>query len=328
LEVSLEYATLKSPGLGARLGGQTLLARALALISLRTRDAAFQPGRFRPYLASLLALLTAMPISLAFPHIDPVLIDIGPLPIRWYALAYIAGLLLGWAYARRLVQRKDLWGSAKAPSAIDVDDLLVYAAMGVIFGGRLGYVVFYNPAFYLAHPLEIFALWNGGMSFHGGLAGTILAAYILAKRRGISALSLTDVCAAAVPIGIFLGRIANFIKPELWGRPSDVAWAIVFPGAGPLPRHPSQLYEAGLEGFVLFFALRLAIHWGSLERPGLVSGLFAVGYGLARIACEFFREPDPQLGFLIGGATMGMLLSLPLLAAGIILIGHAQRKRL
>jgi phosphatidylglycerol---prolipoprotein diacylglyceryl transferase len=302
------------------------LARALALTSLRTRDAAFQPCRLRLYPAPLLAHLIAMPISLAFPHIDPVLINIGPLPIRWYALAYIAGLLFGWAYARRLVQRKDFWGSTKAPAPVDIDDLLVYAAMGVIFGGRLGYVVFYNPAFYLAHPLEIFALWNGGMSFHGGLAGTILAIYILARREGIPVLSLTDVCAAAVPIGIFLGRIANFIKPELWGRPSDVPWAMVFPGAGPLPRHPSQLYEAGLEGLVLFFALRLSIHWGGLERPGLVSGLFAAGYALARIACEFFREPDPQLRFLAGGATMGMLLSLPLLAAGIILIGRAWRK--
>ncbi len=267
-----------------------------------------------------------MLVSFTFPNIDPVLIAIGPLPVRWYALAYIAGLLLGWAYARRLVRRKDFWGNTKAPAPGDIDDLLTYAAMGVIFGGRLGYVAFYNPAYYLAHPLEIFALWNGGMSFHGGLAGTILAIYILAKRREISALSLLDVCAAAVPIGIFLGRIANFIKPELWGRPTDVPWAIVFPGAGPLPRHPSQLYEAGLEGFVLFLALRLAIHWGGLKQPGLISGLFAAGYALARIACEFFREPDPQLGFLFGGATMGMLLSLPLLAAGSILIRRARRK--
>src|ERR1700758_468877 len=149
-------------------------------------------------------ILISMPVSLAFPHIDPVLINIGPLPIRWYALAYIAGLLLGWAYARRLVQRKDFWGSTKAPAPVDIDDLLVYAAMGVIFGGRLGYVAFYNAGFYLAHPFEIFALWNGGMSFHGGLAGTILAIYILARSKGIPVLSLTDVCAAAVPIGIFL----------------------------------------------------------------------------------------------------------------------------
>jgi phosphatidylglycerol---prolipoprotein diacylglyceryl transferase len=265
-----------------------------------------------------------MPISIAFPNIDPVLVTIGPLSIRWYALAYIAGLMLGWAYARSLVKRKEFWGDRQAPAPIDIDDLLVYAALGVILGGRLGYVLFYNAAYYLAHPAEIFALWNGGMSFHGGLVGTILAIFILARRKKISVLSLLDICAAAVPIGIFLGRIANFIKPELWGRPSDVPWAMVFPGAGPLPRHPSQLYEAVLEGFVLFFVLRLAINLGGLRRKGLISGIFAVGYGAARIACEFFREPDPQLGFLIGGATMGMLLSLPLIAAGIILISRAR----
>jgi phosphatidylglycerol---prolipoprotein diacylglyceryl transferase len=265
-----------------------------------------------------------MPISLVFPNIDPVLVTIGPLSIRWYALAYIAGLMLGWAYARSLVKRKEFWGDRQAPAPIDIDDLLIYAALGVILGGRIGYVLFYNAAYYLAHPAEIFALWNGGMSFHGGLVGTILAIFILARRKKISVLSLLDICAAAVPIGIFLGRIANFIKPELWGRPSDVPWAMVFPGAGPLPRHPSQLYEAVLEGFVLFVVLRLVIQLGGLRRNGLISGIFALGYGAARIACEFFREPDPQLGFLIGGATMGMLLSLPLIAAGIILISRAR----
>jgi phosphatidylglycerol---prolipoprotein diacylglyceryl transferase len=265
-----------------------------------------------------------MPITLAFPTIDPVLINIGPLPIRWYALAYIAGLMLGWAYARGLVKRKDFWNGRQAPALADIDDLLVYAAMGVILGGRLGYVLFYNATYYLAHPAEIFALWNGGMSFHGGLIGTILAIFVLANRKRLSVLSLLDVCAAAVPIGIFLGRIANFVKPELWGRPTDVPWAMVFPGAGNLPRHPSQLYEAALEGFVLFFLLRLAIQFGGLRRPGLISGMFALGYGIARIACEFFREPDPQLGFLFGGATMGMVLSLPLIAAGIVLIGRSR----
>ncbi|MGH6843141.1 MAG: prolipoprotein diacylglyceryl transferase, partial [Methylocella sp.] len=184
----------------------------------------------------------------------------------------------------------------------------------------------YNAGFYLAHPAEIFAVWKGGMSFHGGLAGTVLAIYVLAKRKRISVLSLADVCAAAVPVGLFLGRIANFIKPELWGRPTDVPWAMVFPGAGPFPRHPSQLYEAGLEGIVLFFVLYIAIRLGALRRPGLVTGLFAVGYGAARVACEFFREPDQQLGFLFGGATMGMLLSLPLIAAGIVFIIRAGRQ--
>jgi len=269
-----------------------------------------------------------MPFSLAFPTVDPVLITIGPLPVRWYALAYIAGLVLGWGYVRSLVKRKELWGGTAAPAAEDIDDLLLYAAMGVILGGRLGYVLFYNAGDYLSNPAEVFALWNGGMSFHGGLDGTIFAIWLLAKRKRISALSLTDVCAAAVPIGIFLGRIANFIKPELWGHPSDAPWAVVFPGAGPLPRHPSQLYEGALEGFVLFFVLRLAIQIGALRRPGLVAGLFAIGYGIARIACEFFREPDPQLGFLFGGATMGMFLSLPLIAAGIVLLFRARRQPL
>ncbi|HUI19465.1 MAG TPA: prolipoprotein diacylglyceryl transferase [Methylocella sp.] len=264
--------------------------------------------------------------TLAFPTIDPVLVNIGPLPIRWYALAYIAGLLLGWAYARALVVRKALWGGAAPLDPLNIDDLLVYAALGVILGGRLGYVIFYNAGFYLAHPAEVLMVWKGGMSFHGGLAGTIVAIYLLAKRKNIPVLSLTDVCAAAVPIGLFLGRIANFIKPELWGRPTDVPWAMVFPGAGPLPRHPSQLYEASLEGFVLFLVLYAAVRMGALRRPGLVAGIFAFGYGVARITCEFFREPDPQLGFLFGGATMGMLLSLPLIAVGIVLIVLAYRK--
>jgi phosphatidylglycerol---prolipoprotein diacylglyceryl transferase len=267
-----------------------------------------------------------MLFTLAFPSIDPVLINIGPLPIRWYALAYITGLLLGWAYARALVTRRALWGGAAPLAPVDIDDLLVYAAMGVILGGRLGYVIFYNAGFYLAHPIEILTLWKGGMSFHGGLAGTIFAVYLLAKRKNLPVLSLSDICGAAVPIGLFLGRIANFIKPELWGRPTDVPWAMVFPGGGPLPRHPSQLYEAGLEGFVLFFVLAIAVRLGALRRPGLIAGIFAVGYGIARIACELFREPDPQLGFLFGGATMGMLLSLPVIAAGVVFIVLACRK--
>jgi phosphatidylglycerol---prolipoprotein diacylglyceryl transferase len=267
-----------------------------------------------------------MPFILAFPSIDPVLINIGPLPIRWYALAYIAGLSLGWLYARALVARKAYWGGMPPLAPLDIDDLLFYVAMGVIFGGRLGYVIFYNASFYIAHPAEVLAVWKGGMSFHGGLAGSALAIYLLAKRKNLPLLSLTDVCAAAVPIGLLLGRIANFIKPELWGRPSDVPWAMVFPGGGPSPRHPSQLYEAALEGLVLFLVLYIAVRLGALRRPGLTNGIFATGYGAARIICEFFREPDAQLGFLFGGATMGMLLSLPLIAAGLALIVHAARK--
>jgi phosphatidylglycerol:prolipoprotein diacylglycerol transferase len=194
--------------------------------------------------------------------------------------------VLGWAYARLLVQKRALWGVASPPEPSVIDDLLVYAAIGVILGGRLGYVIFYNLPFYFAHPIEILSIWKGGMAFHGGLLGATLAIVILARRRGTSILGLADVCAAAVPIGIFLGRIANFIKPELWGRPSDVAWAMVFPGAGPEPRHPSQIYEAGLEGLALFVLLLVAIRLGALERAGLVTGLFCTGYGVARITCD------------------------------------------
>ncbi len=173
-----------------------------------------------------------MPILISYPNIDPVLIAIGPFPIRWYALAYIAGLAIGWAYARALVRNDLLWRGVAHPDAACIDDLLFYAAIGVILGGRIGYVLFYNPAFYLAHPEEIPAVWKGGMAFHGGVVGTGIAIYVLARRRGVSALSLGDVCSAAAPIGLFLGRIANFIKPELWGRPTDVAWAMVFPAPG------------------------------------------------------------------------------------------------
>lgn len=268
-----------------------------------------------------------MPFLIAYPVINPVLISIGPFPIRWYALAYIAGLVLGWAYAQYLVRQPKLWGPRPRPDAACVDDLLVYSALGVILGGRLGYVLFYNSAFYLAHPLDIFQVWQGGMSFHGGFAGTVVAVYFLAKRRGLPVLRLGDVVCAVVPIGLFLGRIANFIKPELWGRPADVPWAMVFPGGGPIARHPSQLYEAALEGVALFLILNAAVRLGALRRPGLVTGIFAIGYGVARIICEFFREPDPQLGFLFGGATMGMLLSLPLIAAGVLLILWTSRRK-
>ncbi|WP_026608491.1 prolipoprotein diacylglyceryl transferase [Methylocapsa acidiphila] len=263
---------------------------------------------------------------IAYPAIDPVLITIGPFPIRWYALAYVTGLALGWAYARALVRNGALWRGTPRPDVACIDDLLFYAAIGVILGGRIGYVIFYNPVFFLEHPEEIPAVWHGGMAFHGGVVGTAIAVYVLARRRGVSVLSLGDICCAVAPIGLFLGRIANFIKPELWGRPTDVPWAMVFPGAGPLPRHPSQLYEAGLEGVALFIFLFIAVRLGALQRPGLVVGLFAVGYGVARITCEFFREPDPQLGFLFGGATMGMLLSLPLIAVGAYFIVRATRR--
>jgi phosphatidylglycerol---prolipoprotein diacylglyceryl transferase len=269
-----------------------------------------------------------MPLfAIPYPIIDPVLIHVGPLPIRWYALAYISGLILGWAYGRALVARDWLWNGTPHPTPQSLDDLLVYCALGVVLGGRIGYVLFYNLSFYASHLEEIPAVWKGGMSFHGGLAGAALGIYLFARRYQVPLLSVFDVACAVVPIGLFLGRIANFIKPELWGRPSDAPWAMVFPDAGPLPRHPSQLYEAGLEGLVLFILLAIAIRFGALKRPGVISGMFGIGYGIARIICEFFREPDPQLGFLFGNATMGMLLSLPLIAIGAVVLAYALRRR-
>lgn len=265
--------------------------------------------------------------AIPFPQIDPVLVSIGPLAIRWYALAYVVGLLSGWGLARALARRDALWGVRPRPSPESLDDLLVYAALGVVLGGRLGYVLFYNPYFFFQNPGEIVQVWKGGMSFHGGLVGAMLGVWLFARKYGLPALSVADLASAVAPIGLLLGRIANFIKPELWGRPTDVPWGVVFPGAGDFPRHPSQLYEAALEGAALFVILWLAIRAGALRRPGLVTGLFAAGYALARIASEFFREPDPQLGFLFGGATMGMLLSLPLLAVGMAMIARAWRAR-
>jgi phosphatidylglycerol:prolipoprotein diacylglycerol transferase len=266
-------------------------------------------------------------LTLPFPDIDPVLISIGPFAIRWYALAYIGGILLGWLYARWMIRNDALWAGGKAPMTVtDFDDFIVWVTLGIILGGRTGYVLFYNPAYFAANPAEIFQLWNGGMSFHGGFAGCVLAVVLFAWRRKISILSLGDLTCAAAPIGLFLGRMANFINGELWGRTTDVAWSFVFPHAGPLPRHPSQLYEAALEGLVLFIVLALFVRAGALKRPGLIIGVFAIGYALARSFCELFREPDAQLGFLWGGITMGMLLSIPLLLAGIAFVVYALRR--
>jgi phosphatidylglycerol---prolipoprotein diacylglyceryl transferase len=263
---------------------------------------------------------------LPFPAIDPVLIQLGPLAIRWYALAYIFGILLGWLYARALIRNEKLWGGPAPMTVVDFDDFVLWVTLGIILGGRFGYVLFYNPAHFAANPLEIFQLWHGGMSFHGGFAGCVAAVMLFAWQRGISILSLGDLTCAVAPIGLMLGRIANFINGELWGRAADVPWAMVFPGAGPLPRHPSQLYEAALEGAVLLAVLALLIRAGALKRPGLILGAFSLGYGTARSFCEFFREPDAQLGFLWGGMTMGMLLSVPLMIAGIVLIWNAKRR--
>ncbi len=274
-------------------------------------------------------MLNSPTLILPFPAVDPVLLEVGPFAIRWYALAYITGILLGWWYARRLAADEHLRRTTPRPALIDIDDFVVWATIGIVLGGRLGYVLFYKPAYYSAHPLEIFQIWSGGMAFHGGFLGTVAAMILFARRRGLSVWSLFDIVAASVPFGLFFGRIANFINAELYGRPSDVAWAMIFPtDHAQLPRHPSQLYEAALEGIVLFLLLRLLTHRGMmLSRPGVVAGAFAVFYGFARVVAEFFRMPDAHIGFFAGGATMGMLLSLPMILAGATAVVWALRRR-
>lgn len=258
-----------------------------------------------------------------FPAINPVLISIGPFSIRWYALAYIVGIIAGWFYARAIIASEKLWGGPAPLTMHDFDDFIIWITLGVILGGRTGYVLFYNLPHFAEHPIEIVQLWNGGMSFHGGVTGCVIAIVLFALYRRIPMLSLGDVTAAVAPIGLFLGRIANFINGELWGRPADVPWAMIFPNGGPIPRHPSQLYEASLEGVILFIVLALLVRAGALKRPGILTGSFALGYGVSRIAGELFREPDVQLGFLWGGLTMGMLLSIPLMIGGIAVLVFA-----
>jgi phosphatidylglycerol:prolipoprotein diacylglycerol transferase len=268
-------------------------------------------------------------LAITFPVFDPVAFSIGWFVIRWYALAYIGGIVLGWIYARSLVKKERLWGGPVPITLVQLDDFILWVTIGIIVGGRTGYVLFYNPAFFIQHPAEIFQLWNGGMSFHGGFLGCVAAVMLFARKNDISILSLGDITTAVGPIGLFLGRLANFINSELWGRTADssVPWAMVFPNGGPLPRHPSQLYEAALEGILLFAVLAVMIRMGALKRPGLILGSFITIYALARITSEFFREPDPQLGFLWGGLTMGMLLSVPMIIAGAILIMMAWRRK-
>jgi len=263
-------------------------------------------------------------LAVPFPMIDPVAIEVGPLVIRWYALAYIAGLLLGWQYVRLLGRRPP----AGIPGPA-VDDFLVWATLGVVLGGRIGYVLFYNLPYYLAHPAEVFMVWQGGMAFHGGLLGVVLALLLFCWRRGINPLVMGDVVACAAPIGLFFGRIANFINAELYGRPDpDLPWAMVFPSDPlALPRHPSQLYEAALEGAVLFIVVGLLWRvWAVRGRPGALVGVFLTGYGLARALVEFVREPDPQLGYLFGVITMGQVLSLPMILAGLGFLAWAWRR--
>jgi len=263
-----------------------------------------------------------------FPVFNPVAIAIGPIAIRWYALAYICGIVIGWLYARALLKNEKLWGGPAPISLAQLDDFILWVTIGIILGGRTGYVLFYNPSFFLQHPAEIFILWKGGMSFHGGFMGCVAAVILFARANRLPILPLGDITTAVAPIGLLLGRIANFVNSELWGRAADpdLPWAMIFPNGGPAPRHPSQLYEAGLEGVVLFTILAIMIRLGALKRPGLVLGSFIALYGLARITGEMFREPDPQLGFLWGGLTMGMLLSVPMVIAGAIIIMQTLRR--
>ena len=287
-----------------------------------------------------------------FPDIDPFIIGqipafqlfgltIGPLGVRWYAMAYVLGIVLGWRYALRLVRNEPLWGARGAPATpLQVDDLILWITLGIIGGGRLGYVLFYQPSM-LATPLDVFKLWDGGMSFHGGLLGVVAAILLFARANRIPLLSLGDLVAAVVPIGLFFGRIANFINGELWGRTTDLPWGVVFCNrtiletygscpAGVEPRHPSQLYEAALEGVALFVLLRWATHHArKLDRPGFVTGLFLVGYGVSRFLLEFVREPDQHMAEALRQyVTMGMLLSLPMILVGAWLIWRARQPAL
>lgn len=272
-------------------------------------------------------------LAISFPALDPVAFEIGPFAVKWYGLAYAAGLLLGWAYIRRLLREPALWAAGRAPfPPAKVDDLLLYVTLGVLIGGRLGFVLLYEPSYYLTHPADIPAVWRGGMAFHGALVGSILAICLFSYRNGYNPLSTGDLCAAAVPIGLFFGRLANFINGELYGRPSDVPWAMVFPEATlahppAVPRHPSQLYEALLEGLVLFLVLRFLTHRrGALKSPGLVGGAFLAGYGLARAVCEAFREPHVGHALNLGPLTAGQFYSLAMVVLGGWLLWRARTR--
>jgi phosphatidylglycerol:prolipoprotein diacylglycerol transferase len=259
---------------------------------------------------------------LLFPQFDPVIVRLGPLAIRWYALAYITGLVLGWRLLRRLVRASPVVATEE-----QADDFLTWATLGVVLGGRLGYVFFYQPLRFLQSPLEILAVWQGGMSFHGGAIGVGVATFLFARRHKVPLLGFADRIAVCTPIGLGLGRIANFINGELWGRaaPEWLPWAMIFPNAGPVARHPSQIYQALMEGLLLFIVMFVLSRQGWIRsRFGCLTGVFLMGYAVARIIGEFFREPDSFLGFLWFGATMGQLLSVPMLLGGIWLIVRSQ----
>lgn len=258
--------------------------------------------------------------ALPYPMIDPIIFSVGPLAVRWYALAYIFGLLGAIWYMKSMTRRPP-----EIVREIVVDDFLVWATLGVVLGGRIGYVLFYKPGFFLDHPAAIFQVWQGGMSFHGGFLGVVVATWLFSRKRGINLMGFADMIACAAPIGLFLGRIANFVNGELIGRVSDVPWAMVFPHGGPQPRHPSQLYEAFLEGLVLFLVMYFMRQNEVIRRrAGLLTGVFFMGYGLARSVAELFRQPDYHIGFLLGGTTMGQWLSVPLILFGIWLVVRAK----
>ena len=269
-------------------------------------------------------------LAIPFPDFNPIAIEIGPIAIKWYGLAYLAGLLLGWMYIRRLLDERHLWPRQTPPfEKVRVDDLLLFMTIGVVLGGRLGFVLLYEPLHYLKNLQEILMVWKGGMAFHGALLGCGAAIWLFARWYRVSVLSAMDLCAAAVPLGLFFGRMANFINGELWGRVTDVPWGMYFPEAMPygnLPRHPSQLYEAALEGIALFLVLRVMTHHrGALQSPGLVTGLFLIGYGLARSFCEIFRSPHMGHALNIEPLTVGMAYSIPMVLLGLWFIATARR---
>ncbi|WP_416898164.1 MAG: prolipoprotein diacylglyceryl transferase [Minwuia sp.] len=256
-----------------------------------------------------------------FPEIDPVIFQIGPFAVRWYALAYIVGLVLGWRYAMHLGTRRDTVVRRAHP-----DMFFVWAAIGVVLGGRLGYVLFYGLPFYLENPLDALEIWRGGMSFHGGILGVTIAGVLFCRAKGIPMLAFGDVLATVSPIGLFFGRIANFINGELYGRPTDAPWGMIFPGSDGQPRHPSQLYEAFLEGLVLFVVVNVMVRsFGAYRRPGLVMGTFIAGYGVSRFIVEFFRQWDAGLDLVFGWLSRGQMLSLPMILIGLFFIVRAMQ---
>jgi len=265
-------------------------------------------------------------IYLSFPSISPVIFSLGPLDIRWYSIAYIIGFLFAWRYIRYLSEKKSLYLNDINLNAKLIDDLVFYSIIGLILGARLGYIIFYNLNFYYQNPINIFYVWEGGLSFHGGLVGIILAALFISKSYKTPFLTLTDLICISAPVGIFLGRISNFINGELYGRHSSVMFGIVFPNTDGQYRHPSQLYESFLEGLLLFIILNISAHYfRKLSKAGYISGLFLLLYGLFRFTVEFSREPDIQVGYVYNFLTMGMLLSLPMIVAGLFIMMLSMR---